>query len=207
VDQRVVDLHSSPTHNDRSFHPLGRQAGIPVAEALVQASRRVVPDAVPEADAGMSSRRGLALGRGHQLRRDTAPAMSEGDEYIPHLGYPDLSAGPGDVRVADRLVAVPSDEVRLMSAEAMQRQAVADPLDVDVGQGADVDDATSRRRNVTAPPLSSISFRFPHFGLCTQEGQPSVHGQPSSIRAVSATQPSKALKPRSVIPTPPEWPS
>ena len=67
--------------------------------------------------------------------------------------------------------------------------------------------ATILRNNVSAPSLSSISFRLPHFGLCTHDGQPSEHGQPSSMRAVSSTQPSKALKPRSVMPTPPEWPS
>ena len=55
--------------------------------------------------------------------------------------------------------------------------------------------------------LSSISFRLPHFGLWTHEGQPFVHGQPASRRAVSATQPAKLSNPRSVIPTPPAWPS
>src|SRR5512132_404380 len=64
-----------------------------------------------------------------------------------------------------------------------------------------------RWRSVSAPALSSGSFRFPHFGDWTQEGQPCSQGQPSSIRAVSAAQPSNESKPRSVIPTPPAWPS
>ena len=64
-----------------------------------------------------------------------------------------------------------------------------------------------RRKSVLAPPLSSSSFRLPHFGDWTQEGQPCSHGQRSSIVSVSATQPSKQSKPRSAIPTPPAWPS
>src|SRR6186997_1713554 len=63
-----------------------------------------------------------------------------------------------------------------------------------------------RSRSVKAPTLSSGSFRLPHFGDWTHEGQPRSHGQPASIFRVSSTQPSKASKPRSVMPTPPEWP-
>ena len=33
-----------------------------------------------------------------------------------------------------------------------------------------------RPSSVAAASLSSISFRLPHFGLWTQEGQPAVHG-------------------------------
>src|SRR5581483_809355 len=67
--------------------------------------------------------------------------------------------------------------------------------------------STARRRNVSAPALSSMSLRLPHFGLWTHEGQPSAHGQPASSRAVSAAQPSNCSKPRSAMPTPPAWPS
>jgi len=49
-----------------------------------------------------------------------------------------------------------------------------------------------RRRSRSAPALSSISFRFPHFGDWTHDGQPRSQGQPSSIRAVSSTQPSSS---------------
>ena len=38
-------------------------------------------------------------------------------------------------------------------------------------------------------------------------GSRRAHGQPASICAVSATQPSNCSKPRSVMPTPPAWPS
>src|SRR5207237_3655321 len=68
-------------------------------------------------------------------------------------------------------------------------------------------DSSIRRSNVSAPCLSSGSLRLPHLGLCTQEGQPRSHGHCASSRAVSSTQPSKTSKPRSAIPTPPEWPS
>ena len=64
-----------------------------------------------------------------------------------------------------------------------------------------------RSSNASAPALSRGSFRLPHFGLWTHDGQPSSQGQPSSSLAVSPTQPSNASKPRSVIPTPPAWPS
>src|SRR5262249_26328216 len=89
----------------------------------------------------------------------------------------------------------------------------------DVGARPTDEDAAQRRRHAlghaasirpsssSAPALSSGSFRFPHFGDWTQDGQPLSHGQPSSIFAVSSTQPSNVSKPRSVIPTPPEWPS
>ena len=52
-----------------------------------------------------------------------------------------------------------------------------------------------RARSSVAEALSSISFRLPHFGLWTHDGQPLVHGQPSSSRAVSPTQPAKLSKP------------
>src|SRR5581483_1856297 len=63
------------------------------------------------------------------------------------------------------------------------------------------------RRSVNAPSLSRCSLRLPHLGLWTQEGQPRSQGHPSSRRTVSATQPSNSAKPRSVMPTPPGWPS
>src|SRR5947208_16760542 len=107
----------------------------------------------------------------------------------------------------DRLVAVPRDEVRLRTVEPVQRQARVGSGDLGFGQLADIDAATIRRSRLKAPSLSSISLRLPHFGDWTQEGQPSPQGQPSSIRAVSATQPSNAAKPRSLMPTPPGWPS
>src|SRR5205085_1013151 len=58
-----------------------------------------------------------------------------------------------------------------------------------------------------APALSSGSFRLPHFGLWTHDGQPCSQGQPTSSFAVSSAQPSKTSNPRSVIPTPPACPS
>src|SRR5690348_8290735 len=69
------------------------------------------------------------------------------------------------------------------------------------------DAASIRSSSVSAPALSSGSFRLPHFGLWTHDGQPRSHGHPRSSRAVSAAQPSNTSKPRSVMPTPPECPS
>src|SRR5699024_3536926 len=47
--------------------------------------------------------------------------------------------------------------------------------------------ATKRKTN-TAPALSSGEFRFPHFGDCTQEGQPSGQPQFSMASMVAITQ-------------------
>ena len=51
--------------------------------------------------------------------------------------------------------------------------------------------STSRAaRNVSAPSLSSMSFRLPHFGLWTHDGQPLEHGQPrEQLRGVRAPSP------------------
>ncbi len=42
-----------------------------------------------------------------------------------------------------------------------------------------------------APFLASGSFRFPHFGDCTHEGQPFSHGHSAISRMASRTSPSK----------------
>ena len=55
--------------------------------------------------------------------------------------------------------------------------------------------ASMRLSSSSAPALSSMSLRLPHFGDWTHDGQPCSHGQPSIIRAVSAAQPSNAAKP------------
>ena len=57
-------------------------------------------------------------------------------------------------------------------------------------------------------PCRACSFRLPHFGLWTQEGQPSLARAAARAGArCRATQPSNCSKPRSVMPTPPGWPS
>ena len=59
----------------------------------------------------------------------------------------------------------------------------------------------------SAPCFDSGSFRFPHFGDCTHEGQPDSHGHSPISRRASPTSRSNSSKPRRVIPTPPGWPS
>ena len=192
IDERVVDFDRSAAQRDHAAYALRLDPGVPVAQACVQQARRVVVAAVAETDAFMpASGRRAFRGQGER-RSDALPPPRLRHEDILDLGHAELRARPCDVCLADRLVVVPRNEVRLVVVETRKRQALADALDVTVGQLADVDAATNRRRNVSAPLLSSISFRFPHFGLCTHDGQPSLHGQPSSMRAVSATQPSNA---------------
>jgi hypothetical protein len=48
--------------------------------------------------------------------------------------------------------------------------------------------------------LSRKSFRFPHFGDWTHDGQPLSQGQPARSAAVSPTQPSIWSNPRRAIP-------
>src|SRR5204862_4738990 len=112
---------------------------------------------------------------------------------------------PGQEGVPDRLAGVPGDQVCPLLAEPVEREARVDELDLLLRERPDRQ--TRRRRNVSAPCLSSHSLRLPHFGLWTQDGQPSEQGQPESIRLVSSTQPSNRSKPRSAMPTPPGWPS
>src|SRR5205814_2892783 len=74
-------------------------------------------------------------------------------------------------------------------------------------RGQSLRDESIRSSTASAPALSSGSFRFPHFGLWTQDGQPSRQGQPRSILAVSSTHPAQAAQPPTVVPTPPAWPA
>ena len=64
-------------------------------------------------------------------------------------------------------------------APLAQQQALGAKL------GRDHPDDSMRSRRDSAPALSSGSFRFPHLGDWTQDGQPCSHGQPASMRAVS----------------------
>src|SRR6266540_7533221 len=113
------------------------------------------------------------------------------------------------MRMADRLPVLPGDEpfpARLV--EPVEREVAVHHLDLLRRHRTDLGHAASIRWSRSkAPALSRGSFKFPHFGDWTQEGQPCSQGQPSSSLAVSATQPSKTSKPRSAIPTPPAWPS
>src|SRR5215468_2923305 len=185
VDQGVVDLEWPAADHHRSLHAHRLEAGVAVAELGVETPRCEIVDARAEADPAVASGLGRALGRERHGRAEAFASSVFADEHVLDLRIAEHRLVPGDVCVCNRLAVVPGDEIRPVAAEAGERQPVADAADVAVRQLADVDEATSRRRKVRAPSLSSISFRLPHFGLWTQDGQPSLHGQPSSIRAVS----------------------
>ena len=72
---------------------------------------------------------------------------------------------PGDMRVPEGLTALPRHKVCLRVIEAIQGQPSVHDLELSGGQLMDVDAATILRSRVSAPALSSISFRLPHFGL------------------------------------------
>ena len=55
------------------------------------------------------------------------------------------------------------------------------------------DQVASRRSSSRAPRLDSGSFRLPHFGDCTHEGQPERHGHSPINRFASATRRSKLV--------------
>src|SRR5205823_4859669 len=151
--------------------------------------------------------RGQSL-RDESIRSSTAsaPALSSGSFRSPHFGLWMQDGQPSRHGQPRSILAVSSTQP--------ERQGLSPNGDCPINgcwdrplRGQSLRDESIRSSTASAPALSSGSFRLPHFGLWTQDGQPSRHGQPASIRAVSSTQPSKASKPRSVIPTPPAWPS
>ena len=64
-----------------------------------------------------------------------------------------------------------------------------------------------RSISASAPCFESGSLRLPHFGDCTQHGQPSVHGQSRITSRASRTSAAKSLVAAPVMPMPPGWPS
>src|SRR5689334_18382202 len=165
VDERVVDLERAAADHDRPADADGLDAGVAVAELLVEPPRAVVVDARADADPAMAAGLCRTLRCERDGRPEAVPPPVLADEDVLDLRHAECRVGPGDVRMRDRVAGVPGDEIRAPSAESRKRQRIADRRDVAVGQLADVDEATSRRRNVDAPPLSSISLRLPHLGL------------------------------------------
>src|SRR5215213_7710178 len=163
------------------------------------------------------------LGRWSTLRRTRRLGIDSAEILLPReQRVVDLERAAADldrafhaprrqtgVDVAERPSAIPGDEVEgaTTKGEPREPEPGADHgIHVLRRERPDLDHR-SLDRKVSAPALSSMSFRLPHFGLWTHDGQPSAHGQPPIMCAVSATQPSNCAKPRCVIPTPPGWPS
>src|SRR4051794_33868952 len=203
--QRVVDLERAAADLDRSLHAPRRQAGVDVAEAAVERLRPVRGCAHGEPETVLATLCGLPLRGAHQRSSEAAAALGREDLDVADLGW----VSSAEVRMADRFGSVPGDEVEgaATNGEPREPETGSDHGSYVVhGERPDLDHR-SLDRKVSAPDLSSMSFRLPHFGLWTHEGHPSVHGQPRIMCAVSATQPSNCSKPRWVIPTPPGWPS
>ena len=75
---------------------------------------------------------------------------------------------PGYMCVTHRFICVPGDEIRPLPllVKAVQWQSRVDGGQVGVRQRPNFDYASSiRRSSVSAPCLSSGSFRLPHLGL------------------------------------------
>src|SRR5215210_4980619 len=204
-EERVVDLERAAPDLDRPLHAARRDAGVDEAEPSVERLRPFLVHAHRQSEAVVAARHGGALGGARQCRADAAATMLR-----EHLDVADLGrVGDLEMCMADGIVALPRDEVDVVALQRQPREPEAGgehARDVLGHEQADVGHR-SLDRNVRAPPLSSMSFRLPHFGLWTHEGQPSAQGQPRIIRAVSATQPSNWSKPRCVMPTPPGCPS
>src|SRR5215218_3179624 len=186
-EQRVVDLERAAADLDRAFHAPRRQTGVDVAEAVV------------------TTLRSFLFGGVHERRPEAAAPPARQDFHVADLGRVPFA----EVRMAERPSAIPGDEVEgaTTKGEPREPEPGADHgIHVLRRERPDLDHR-SLDRKVSAPALSSMSFRLPHFGLWTHDEQPSAHGQPPIMCALSATQPSNCAKPRCVIPTPPGWPS
>src|SRR5215203_5272864 len=204
-EQRVVDLERAAADLDRAFHAPRRQAGVDVAEAAVERLRPGGGCAHGEAEAVVTTLRSLLFGGVHERGPEAAAPPARQDFHVADLGRVPFA----EVRMADRPGSIPGDEVEgaTTKGEPREPEAGADHGVHVLRRERPDRDHRSLDRKVSAPALSSMSFRLPHFGLWTHDGQPSAHGQPPIMCAVSATQPSNCAKPRCVIPTPPGWPS
>ena len=76
---------------------------------------------------------GVAFGSLGQSSGDAAPPQLRPDEDVLDLRNPELRARPGDMRMADRSVALPRDEVRLVTAEAVEWKQPSYALDLGLG--------------------------------------------------------------------------
>src|ERR1700745_287611 len=76
VEQRVVDLERAAADHDRPLHALRLDAGVAIAELLVEAACGVVGDPVAQADTGMAARCDPFLGGEHHRFADPlAPSL------------------------------------------------------------------------------------------------------------------------------------
>jgi len=66
---------------------------------------------------------------------------------------------------------------------------------------------SSTSSSLTAPALSSGWFPLPHFGDCTQEGQPASQRQEAIVSRVAVSHALAWWNPCSANPAPPGWPS
>jgi len=110
---------------------------------------------------------------------------------------------PSEVSVAEGAVVVSADAQKL--AERMLGGAAGARSPAQPG-GRAYDDCILVSSSV-APPFESGSFRLPHLGDCTHEGQPDSQEHSEISRRASTTSASKRSKPARVMPTPPGWPS
>ena len=165
VQQGVLYLQRPRSHDDRPLYALRRQARVAVAKAPVQTQCALVRNARADADPTVTASTSQLLRGLRELGPDAAPTELSWDEDVPDLRHAKRCLFPRDVRMADWFASLPGHQIGLGASEPVQGQPVADPRYVGVGQLADVDAATIRLSKVSAPSLSSISFRLPHFGL------------------------------------------
>src|SRR5215208_3402297 len=120
-EERVVDLERAAPDLDRPLHAARWDVRVDEAEPAVERLRAVLADAHRQLQAVVSARRRSALGRAYERRADPAsPVLRE------HLDVADLGRdGDLQVCVADRVVAVPRDEVEVVALQRQPREAEA----------------------------------------------------------------------------------
>src|SRR6266508_814249 len=105
--ERVVHLEEAAADPDRPLHALRRQPGVDVAEAAVERLRPFVRRAHGQAEPAVAAFASLALRLVRERRRHAAPPMLGPPLHVAELGW----VRDREVRVPERLLALPRDEV------------------------------------------------------------------------------------------------
>jgi hypothetical protein len=135
VHENVIDLDRTPSQGDHSGHTYGQDPRVDVAQLGIQkrgCGISLLADA--ETDAVPTPCARFLFGRERELSSDTAASPLWQDENVLDLRKAQVCPGPRNVRVPDRLISVPRDEVGRalfdLLTETVERQASIDVGDL-----------------------------------------------------------------------------